>query len=306
MKKKTIVIMAILLLCGAAVFAAWRCFGDSSKEQGFGLFSWSAGAMAEEEAENFLACAGRAGVSEVYQHFPKESLLPEGEGQAFVARMRKKQIDVYALMGEAEWAYDAQGESLIERIGRVVDYNERQPRESRIMGVMVDVEPYLLEEWKEKETQRPGLMQSYLACIQQGYRYAAQRDLEFWVCIPIFYDTSCPDILEALVRDGCDGIAVMNYNRTDEYAQMAQEVELARAYGKGVICIYELQQPGKHDLEEINTYANQGLEALWQSAEGLEKQFQYDGLRFAYHYYQPLRQMLAETGGQGKYDGGNG
>jgi len=294
MKKRAIVIAAVLLLCGAAAFAAWRCLGTWPKEQGFGMFSWSAGAMAEEEAEAFLACAEQAGVSEVYQHFPKESLLPEGQAQAFVKKLRKKQIDVYALVGEADWAYDAEGGSLIRRIQRVADYNERQPQGSRICGVMVDIEPYLLEEWKDKEGQRPELMQSYLACIRQGYQYAAQQELEFWVCIPIFYDTSCPDILEALVRDGCDGIAVMNYNRTDEYGQMAKEVELARASGKGVICIYELQQPGEHDLEEINTYANQGLEALWQSAAGLEKQFQYDGLRFAYHYYQPLREMLGE------------
>ncbi len=294
MRKRAIVITAILLLCGITAFAAWRCLGASPKEQGFGMFSWSAEVLVPEEAEELFACASRAGISEVYQHFPKESLMPEGEAQAFVSGLRKKQIDVYALVGEAQWAYDAEGESLIKRIQRVADYNERQPQSGKICGVMVDIEPYLLEEWEDKQEKRPALMQSYLGCIQQGYRYAAQHDLEFWVCIPIFYDASCPDVLETLVRDCCDGIAVMNYNRSDEYAQMAKEVELARLHGKGVICIYELQQPGKHGLEEINTYANQGLEALWQSAEGLERQFQYDGLRFAYHYYQPLKEMLAE------------
>jgi len=121
MKKRAIVIAAVLLLCGAAAFAAWRCLGTWPKEQGFGMFSWSAGAMAEEEAEAFLACAEQAGVSEVYQHFPKESLLPEGQAQAFVKKLRKKQIDVYALVGEADWAYDAEGGSSVvaEHIRRI-------------------------------------------------------------------------------------------------------------------------------------------------------------------------------------------
>ena len=74
---------------------------------------------------------------------------------------------------------------------------------------------------------------------------------------------------------------------------MAKEVGYAREYGKGVICIYELQKPGRHQLEEINTYSEQGLEALWESSRRLEDQFGYDRLQFAYHYYNPLKEMLA-------------
>ena len=73
---------------------------------------------------------------------------------------------------------------------------------------------------------------------------------------------------------------------------MAMEVGFAREYGKEILCIYELQKPGKHELEEINTYANEGLKALWKSRERLEKQFGYDKLGFAYHYYKPLKEML--------------
>ena len=98
--------------------------------------------------------------------------------------------------------------------------------------------------------------------------------------------------LEKLISYACDGVAVMNYNRRDEYGQMAMEVGFAREYGKEILCIYELQKPGKHELEEINTYANEGLKALWKSRERLEKQFGYDKLGFAYHYYKPLKEML--------------
>ena len=109
------------------------------------------------------------------------------------------------------------------------------------------------------------------------------------------YNTGAhPQVLEALVSGACDGVAVMNYDRRDEYGQMAAEVALAERYGKGVRCIYELQEPGEHGLEEIHTYAGAGLEALWQSAEELEAAFGYEGLGFAYHYDEPLRELLAE------------
>ena len=137
-------------------------------------------------------------------------------------------------------------------------------------------------------------MNSYLECMERAYEYARQNDLIFWVCIPTFYDATCDEILVSLIADACDGTAVMNYNRTDEYLQMAKEVGYAREYGKQILCIYELQQPGYHYLEEINTYYGPGLEALWQSAERLERQFGYEKLEFAYHYYSPLKEMLEE------------
>ena len=75
---------------------------------------------------------------------------------------------------------------------------------------------------------------------------------------------------------------------------MAKEVGYAREFGKEIICIYELQKAGRHQLEEINTYAEEGMEALWHSAQRLEKQFGYGGLRFAYHYYEPLKELLGK------------
>ena len=76
--------------------------------------------------------------------------------------------------------------------------------------------------------------------------------------------------------------------------QIAKEVGYAREYQKDVVCVYELQEPGSHDLEEINTYAGLGLKALWSSARRLEAQFGYERLQFGYHYYDPLTDLLAK------------
>lgn len=281
------------LLC-AALAALLLLAGVRVNSAGFGLYSWDEDALeAGGEAEALAACIKEAGVKRVYQEFSKES-LEDGAAEAFVKRLKKQSVEVFALFGAEEWARDKKGETVIKTMRRVARYNEGKSRSARITGVMVDVEPYLLDEWDEGSRARRKLMENYLSSMEAAYAYAEEHDLELWLCIPNFYDTGFEDILESLISDACDGIAVMNYNRTDEYMQIAKEVGLAREYGKGVECIFELQEPHQHELEEINTYAGVGLDALWRSAARLEKQFGYDRLRFAYHYYRPLQQMLAE------------
>lgn len=259
--------------------------------RGFGMFSWSEDIMEEAERESLYACLDAAEVTDVYQKFSKESLGAE-RSAAFIGDMRVKEVNVFALMGEPEWAYEKDGKSLLQELGYVAEYNEAHEQSQRILGVMVDVEPYLLKEWKKGGETRRELMDGFLSCIKHAYAYAGEKDLKFWVCIPIFYDSSNEEILEELIGHGCDGVAVMNYSRRDEYGQMAKETGYAREYGRDIICIYELQPPGRHELEEINTYANEGLEALWQSARRLEGQFGYERLKFAYHHYEALKKAL--------------
>ncbi len=291
---------------GIVALVAWGAvlgFGGPGQEkergsgEGFGMFSWDETVIGPEEMEALSSVAKSANVSVIYQTFSRECL--EGpESAAFVAGMKDRGMDVFALMGDAAWAYESDGKTLIEQIRYVAEYNERHKDKGRIQGVMVDVEPYLLDEWDEGKEKRAELMAGYGACMERAYAYASERQLTFLVCIPTFYDATNEDILERLIAYGCDGVAVMNYNRKDEYGQIAKEVGFAREYGKEIICIYELQKPGKHQLEEINTYANEGLEALRQSAWRLGRQFGYDRLRFAYHYYKPLKELLEKEKGQ--------
>lgn len=278
-----------ILSCIAAIFFFMNRGQKRQETAGFGMFSWDEGIMEEDEA--LKDCIEQAGISHIYQQFSKET-LENGNASLFIKKFKKADISVYAAMGKPEWAYDADGKALVKEILRIADYNKDQSEYGRIAGVMIDVEPYLLDEWDEGDETRAELMEDYLSCMKSAYSCAVEKQLQFLVCIPVFYDRTNPDILEELISCTCDGIAVMNYDRTDEYGQIAKEVGFAREYDKEIICIYELQKAGKHDLEEINTYAEQGLEALWKSADRLERQFGYHKLRFAYHYYIPLRDML--------------
>ena len=290
MKKRGLIVLGVLIagLAGAAVILL---SADQKKERkGFSVFSWNEAIMTEPE-EDLGEYLEQADITRVFQEFTQNS-LESGEAEDFIRRMKSRDIEVFALTGNAEWALEP--EALLDEMERIAEYNQEKDSGWRIPGIIVDVEPYLLPAWEEGDDARAELMNSYLECMERAYEYARQNDLIFWVCIPTFYDATCDEILESLIADACDGTAVMNYNRTDEYLQMAKEVGYAREYGKQILCIYELQQPGYHDLEEINTYYGPGLEALWQSAERLERQFGYEKLEFAYHYYSPLKEMLEE------------
>lgn len=280
--------LAAALLTGAC--SAWKA--RYFRDYGFGLFSWDDAVMEDGEAERLDKCIERTGVTAMYQQFSADS-LNSGDASSFVSRMHRQSVDVYALVGEAEWAYEPDGSQLLRSLRRVARYNEKQRRSARIAGVMVDIEPYLLDEWDEGGKARDSLMEDYLSCLQNAYAYTSERDLELWVCIPTFYEATNRKVLKELISNTCDGVAVMNYNRADEYGQMEKEVEYAKRYGKDIICIYELQEPGKHELEEIHTYAEAGLEELWKSSQRLKSQFGYDRLTFAYHYYKPLQELLA-------------
>ena len=261
-------------------------------EGGFGMFSWEETVLSEDESDRMADCIRRTSVTEVYQEFTEES-LQDGRAAAFADRLCGQAVSVYALMGDAEWAYEEDAATLTERIREIASFNEKQPEGAEICGVMVDVEPYVLDEWGEGAETRRILMESYLSCMSEAYACAQEKGLEFLVCIPESYDASYPEVLEKLIADACDGVAVMNYDRTDEYMQMAKETGYAREYRKRIICIYELQRVGAHDLTEINTYHDVGLEALWASARRLRLQFGYDRLSFAYHYYLPMLELLS-------------
>lgn len=264
---------------------------ENSEGEGYGLFSWNDWVPGEEEADTLKQCVLQTGVTEIYQDFTDENYR-SGQAEDFTGRLSEMGVSVYSLLGDAEWSYEENARTLVNEMAAAVRYNQKQTEEKRIKGFMIDVEPYLLDEWADNENTRMNLMLKYLKCMKIGCTYAHEHQMEFLVCIPTFFDDDCPEILSQLVSDACDGIAVMNYDRRDEYGQIETEVELARQYGRRIICIYELQDVGLHGLEDVHTYANAGLDALWQSAEDLDSRFDYDKLQFAYHYYLPLKNML--------------
>lgn len=292
MYKKAVTIVVVLALVCLVIAGSVLALRQQSRPA-YSMFCWDTDNMRQENRSALNQVIKQANINEIYQEFSQDETELE-QAASFLKDMYRQDVAVYALLGEAEWAYEENGESLVAEIERIQGLQETLGGDQQIQGIMVDVEPYLLEEWDGGTEARNTLMQSYISGIAAAYSTARDCGFEFLVCIPMFYNATCPDILESLVSAYCDGIAVMNYNRENEYVQLEDEVDLARKYQKRIVCIYELQPSGKHDLADMNTYYHVGLKVLQASRETLEQQFDYDRLSFSYHYYAPLQEMLEQ------------
>ena len=288
MKKRTIW-LTVALLCVVAI-SAYFMWGRSHEEitMPYSVFRWDGVVTQGEERENFYQLLEKGRIGELYQ-FLSQQELQEEDTRDYLTALGERNIAVYALAGEPEWGLDSSADAIVEQLDAVDKANQALPTDCRIKGLMVDVEPYLLDEWEED---RENLMRTFADCIVTAYQHAKGLGLEFLVCIPTYYSVVCPEELERIIANGCDGIAIMNYDRTNEYEQIVDEVELARNYSKRVINIAELQEPGKHDLTDLNTYYSTGLKVLYASWETLADRFAYEKLSFCYHYDLPLAQML--------------
>lgn len=252
-----------------------------------GLFSWKRSAMQEEREEEVQRAMAELGCEIIYQEIPDS--VSDETVTAFLKRRKQQGQAVFALAGEAEWAMEEDAASMKKVLERISQRNSVSG-DARIEGIVWDVEPYLLEEW---DTDRPGLMETYVENLSTAYRQAKEEDLLVIVCIPHFYDSEKTyAYLDRLVKNGCDAVAVMNYSKRNEIRQLAGEAELAKKYGRGLINITELQEPGSHSLTAEQTYYEDGTGAVRESQDRIRKAYPETELGFAWHCLEPALELL--------------
>ena len=139
------------------------------------LFCWDSDTLSGDDLGSLCTVLDRAGVSEVYHSIPEETLLSGGADE-FLSAMGDRGTAVYLLDGDAEWAWESGGESLIYRLDLILEANAALPEEDRIRGLMADVEPYLLEDWDDEEG-RADLLDRYAQGVETAYRCAQENGL---------------------------------------------------------------------------------------------------------------------------------
>lgn len=277
----------LLLIC-LGLTGLWGC-GCSEKEKWEdSIFSWNGGMLLKDQEDKVQYAMDKLGCRAIYQEIPHDA---EDEVVLdFLARRSAKGQQVYYLAGQAEWGLEKDAESMKAVVRTVVDWNKAAGENQGFEGIVWDVEPYLLDEWDED---KEWVMNTYVANCITAFGEAAAEGLKVITCIPNFYDRSATQKgLEALIKSGCDAIAVMNYNKSDESGQIEEETRLVKKYGKGILNIAELQKPGYHDLTEINTYYYDGIEAVKESFAGLKERFDYSGMGFSWHYLDPVLEIM--------------
>lgn len=271
--------LAALMLCGAA---AWWAAEHTVQRLPTGMFSWEDAVLDPAGRPELLNQLRRLQVGALYQTF-SDAAMVEAYAAGFLTDLERAGIAVYYLTGQAQWGLEADGAALKAEIDRAAALS------GRLAGLMVDVEPYLTDEW---DRDPGGVMARYVDGMAAARAYAQTQGLPLIACIPYWYDNDHLPELERLIRTGCDGVAVMNYYRSGEADHIRTEVELARAAGIPVISISEFQRPGTHDLTERTTYYTDGLSAARDSWTQLAQALGEEGLSFAYHWYGPVLELL--------------
>jgi len=278
-----IVLISIVFFVAVIGIFAYMASGNSA---GIGLFSWEKSAIIEKKA--FFDDAESLGITEVYQEIAP-SLQPEAV-EEFLKEAQERNIDIYMLVGEAEWALQEDAKEIIKEIDRILLMNNNSEEAAYIKGIMVDVEPYSLEEWKQDSV---GTMRMFVDSMKTAYAYANKNDIKMMLCIPYHYDKKgFEKELEELTAQACDGIAVMNYYRDKEIPNMETEAEYAAGYDKMMITIYEMKAAGTHGLTEKNTYHELGFEPVIKNFRKVCKAFRGQNIKMAYHDYEAVKEVM--------------
>lgn len=254
-----------------------------------GLFSWENDAYEPHNLSSYYLILNLLEIDEVYQDFDGVD-VKNVSAIKFAQELSLLNVDLYLLTGNSEWTYDGTGTPMLKEIERVLAFREVWG-EDTIDGIVFDIEPYASERWDNGE--RDVLMRNYVTGMKLAYSAAKDNGLRVILCVPTWYDRHYTEYFKQLIQY-CDELSVMNYVREDEYSNMVDEVEYARAMDKDIACILEFQRAGKHELTDVNTYYNDGISAAIASFENLYRDFSYTRLKLAFHYLKPIREIIQQ------------
>ena len=209
--------------------------------------------------------------------------------------VQSEDIELFALTGDENGLDDENSSEINDLIDTVREYN--QQAKNKIAGISVDLEFYLTDAYLNgSEEDKQALFSEYVDFMKTSYNYAKQNDLKFAVCIPNWYDNLNEQKLEELIKDGCDYVQVMNYEKSGMTDNISKEIELAKKYSKTIENIAELQAP--NDVNGVTndlTFYNDGIDACIQKFDEIQNTYQYNKLGFSYHYYIPAVELIGQV-----------
>ena len=248
---------------------------------GAGVFSWDH--LADEED---VQCLVENNITEIYQYIKPE--YSDEEIVSFLGRMSDKGIDVYILDGEPAWSYQENlryAEAVIDRIAYINNYVSRR---ERILGVVYDIEPYVLDKWHSTPKV---IMDEYTANMKALRDKIEKRsyNIEMCICVPYSFDLmGYEDHLYSLI-DSADQVFVLNYNKANEIEDIRTEMEMTDELSKRIVTVYELQPGLLSQTNNSVTYYKDGLGAIKTSYDNMLSEYEGKKLGIAYHTLNYLK-----------------
>ncbi|GAB3779368.1 hypothetical protein [Dyella agri] len=296
-----------LLLCALPVVAMAGA--------GRAVWTWEADSYAMVKdpsvAQEAVAYLQSQHIDTVYLYadaYQGHDLLVEHPGvyRAFIERLHKQHMKVYALLGSAYLhtenyvlpAYRRQAEAMFRR---VVQYNVAAPASARFDGANLDIEPHILDEWNDNTRER--LLADFLDMgdalmkIKREYHatLAVGPAIPFWLDgIELEWKGVRRPVSEHVI-DLFDYVALMDYRHKAEgsdsiLSHAASEIAYADHVGKKVVIGLEVSP---NELEKV-TFDQVGPKVFEQALGTVEQALRNDPsfAGFAIHHYRSYRNWI--------------
>ncbi len=193
---------------------------------------WNTQLIATSSAD-VLQFAASEGINLIYLQINRD--LDAAVYHHFIAAASAQGIAVQALDGAPSWALDSQRSQLQASLDWITSYQNTAGADERFSGIHIDIEPYLLREWKTKQTKViRGWQQSVLSVVQTARQLgiSASADIPFW--LHTLYTADQQTTLSSWMMQQYDSITIMAYrDRADAIVDVAS-AELAEGVTAGI------------------------------------------------------------------------
>ncbi|RJX37913.1 hypothetical protein D3P09_17660 [Paenibacillus pinisoli] len=171
---------------------------------------WDTMALMKDKNE-MLAFAEEQGVNVIYLHVDRKARDFEPY-RAFIEEAHGLGIEVEALGGDPAWGLTEYQQDIESFIGWIKDYQLAAGERAAFDGIHVDIEPYLLKEWKQDRDdivrQWMGNVEFLVKKAKKDTSLRVSADLPFWIHkIP----ASDSESVGSWMIDQLDGVVLMNY-----------------------------------------------------------------------------------------------
>jgi len=237
-----------------------------------------------------------------------------------IAEARTRGIDVEALDGAPGMGLADRRADALAVIDAMIKFNNTLPTDDRLKGIHLDVEPYILDDWKQGGDTRQAIMRETLGFFEAVAErcHAQQPRLRFAADIPFWYDHKTEDRgpedtcmvdfhgtrknFAQHIQDLTDYIGIMSYRRfalgrNSITYHCTGEAAYAASIGKSVMAAVETGQATANTQEaHIISFWGMPTDEFWAEigkAEGFIDQT--PGMHgILFHSYKRMRAYLEE------------
>jgi hypothetical protein len=224
--------------------------------------------------------------------------IEDASYRSFIKLAAAQGVEIHALAGDPDWVQPSEQAHLKGFIKWVKDYNGRVSVKERFSGVHLDVEPYVLPDWKKNQSQLVELWMETVTLYTselKGSGLTSGADIPFWLDDIQTSKVAGTSSLDEWMIDKLDQVTIMAYRNmagtsNGIIALAAHEAVVAKKLSKKIIIAVEAL-PSKEG--SYVSFYKKGRAVLTEELRKVEQAMQNNPafLGYAVHDYQGWRDL---------------